>query len=57
MNTFISELDGRNKQLLEINKRKMQQTIENKQSLTEILKDLLVLLHKNKTKILSRCQT
>lgn len=25
MNTFIGDLDGRNRQLLEINKRKMQQ--------------------------------
>jgi hypothetical protein len=34
MNKFISELDGRNKQLLEVNKRKMQQTLENKPSIT-----------------------
>ena len=34
MNQFISDLDGRNKQLLEINKRKMQQTLESKPNIT-----------------------
>jgi hypothetical protein len=34
MNKFISDLDGRNKQLLEINKRKMQQNIVSKPSIT-----------------------
>lgn len=57
MNNFISDLDGRNKQLLEINKRKVQQTIEAKPNITEMLKDLLILIQKNKNKILNRCQT
>lgn len=57
MNQFISDLDGRNKQLLEINKRKMQQTLESKPNITEILKELYVLMQKNKNKILNRCQT
>jgi hypothetical protein len=35
MNNFISNLDGRNKQLLEISKRKMQQTlVEGKPTIT-----------------------
>lgn len=57
MNQFISDLDGRNKQLLEINKRKMQQTLESKPNITEILKELYILMQKNKNKILNRCQT
>ena len=57
MNKFISDLDGRNKQLLEINKRKMQQNIVSKPSITEQLKDVYVLLQKNKNRILNRCQT
>ena len=52
MNKFISDLDGRNKQLLEINKRKMQQNIVSKPSITEQLKDVYVLLQKNKNRIL-----
>ncbi len=55
MNKFISDLDGRNKQLLEINKRKLQQTFDNKPTLTEILKDLNIILQKSKNRIINRC--
>jgi hypothetical protein len=55
MNKFIIELDGRNKQLLEINKRKMQQKIETKGSITDMLKEILLLVQKNKNKLLGRC--
>lgn len=57
MNKFISDLDGRNKQLLEINKRKLQQTFDNKPSLTEILKEFNILLQKSKNRILNRCNS
>jgi chromosome segregation ATPase len=57
MNAFISDLDGRNKQLLEINKRKMQQGLESKPSISETLKELYVLMQKNKNKMLNRCQS
>lgn len=55
MNTFIGDLDGRNRQLLEINKRKMQQQVANKPSITETLKEVYILMQKNKNKILARC--
>jgi hypothetical protein len=57
MNKFINDLDGRNKQLLEINKRKMTQKIEDKPSMTQLLKEIYGLMLKNKNKILNRCQT
>jgi hypothetical protein len=57
MNKFINDLDGRNKQLLEINRRKMQQKVEAKPSITELLKEVYGLLLKNKNRILNRCQT
>jgi len=55
MNKFIGDLDGRNKQLLEINKRKLQQTFDNKPCLTEILKELNIILQKSKNRIINRC--
>lgn len=57
MNKFINDLDGRNKQLLEINKRKMTQKIEDKPSITQLLKEIYGLVLKNKNKILNRCQS
>ena len=55
VNKFINDLDGRNKQLLEINKRRMQQkTGENKTSITMLLKEIYGLMLKNKNKILNR---
>ena len=58
MNKFINDLDGRNKQLLEINKRRMQQKVgESKTSLTMLLKEIYGLLLKSKNKALNRSQT
>jgi hypothetical protein len=57
MNKFINDLDGRNKQLLEINKRRMQQKTDSKTSITQLLKEIYGMMLKNKNKILNRCQT
>jgi len=57
MNKFINDLDGRNKQLLEINKRRMQTKVESGTSITQLLKEIYGMMLKHKNKILNRCQS
>ena len=57
MNKFINDLDGRNKQLLEINKRRMQAKVESGTSITQLLKEIYGMMLKHKNKILNRCQS